>query len=185
MQPSSCILFFARWDVMQSGRLINSYTAANTRRKHDAKEKSQSKQARQCRDQWTQRDTWMRLLSMRYRNVREMPTHHIRTTRERLVRLIDRISAQHDSVAADSSLRIHNGVASDHRGATLHAATQVQAAEQHKHMPRQITFRLHRAEDADRIMHLLPRRNIDVFTKVSSITRRLAQRSRGEHKRKK
>jgi len=116
----------------------------------------------------------MRLLPMRYLDMRKMTTHHISTSRERVVRLVDRISAQHNGIATHSSLRIHYSVSTDDSGAAFHSTAQVEAAEQHEHMPRQVSFHLYRAEEAGRVMHLLTRRDINIFTKISPISRRLA-----------
>ena len=95
------------------------------------------------------------VLSMCWYHMREMSANNIRASRQRLVRLIDRISTQHNGVAADSRLRIHHSIAANDRGAPFHAAAQVEAAEQHKNVPRQVALHLHRAEDAGRVMHLL------------------------------
>ena len=121
---------------------------------------------------------------MRQRDVREVATQHVGASAQRVIALIHRIAAEHRHIAADSRLRVDDRIPADNHRTLVHVSGHVQAAEQHKDMPRQVTFHLHRTEDAGRIVHLLAGGNVDILANISSTARRLGQRGRAEQKQK-
>lgn len=114
------------------------------------------------------------ILSIWTRHMRQMSTHHIGTSGERLVRLVNSITAQHYRIATDSRLRVDYLIAPDHRRALPHLAADVEVAKQHQDVARQISLHLHRTKDTCRVMHLLACRDEDILPQISAVARSLA-----------
>ena len=112
-----------------------------------------------------------------------MSTQHIRAAGQRFVRLIHCIAAQHNSVAADASLRVDHRIAPDDSGASPHLAADVEASKENEDMSRQVALYLYRAEQARCVVHLLAGRDEDVLSDVRTIARRLTECRNGQQKR--
>src|SRR6266851_3200774 len=105
--------------------------------------------------------------------LREMSTEHIGAAGDRLVHLVDCVSAQHDGIAADSGLRVDYGVAADDGSIVLDATGYVEVSEEHDGPAGEISLYLHGTEDAGGVMHLLAGRDEDVLPEVDAIAARL------------
>lgn len=116
-------------------------------------------------------------------NTRHVSTQYIHAPRERFIGLIDRIASQNHGIAADTRLRVDHRIAPDDRSAAPHLTTDVEASKQNKDVPSQVSLHLHRAEQAGRVMHLLPCGDEDVLPEIGAIARRLAKCANREQKR--
>jgi len=105
--------------------------------------------------------------------LREMSTEHIGAAGDRLVHLVDCVSAQHDGIAADSGLGVDYGVAADDGSVVLDATGYVEVSEEHDGPAGEISLYLHGTEDAGGVMHLLAGRDEDVLPEVDAIAARL------------
>lgn len=116
-------------------------------------------------------------------NRRHVPAYHPCVAGERFVCLIDGISPNDKRVSANPGLRVNNGVASDNGRMAVDATRDVEISEKDEDAAGQITFNLHRAEDAGGIVNLPALSDEDVLVEVGAGTGTLRRRGcRRQHK---
>jgi len=165
--------------LLRSGGLIDRRTTAGSREE----EYGQEQEAQECRrreDDGIHGESSER--SGMTTHLREVSANHIGAACDRLIRLIDRVAAKNEGVAAYSRLRVYDGIAPDDRDIALYAAGYVEIPEEHKGATGQISFHLHGTEDAGGVMHLLAGGDEDILPKVEAIAGRLGVSSRGKQK---